>query len=235
MKIKYTLLLLSVFLFLGCQHTKQPIDGFTVKGDINGLGNSKILIIKFVDNGMELDSIFPENDSFTYSGKVKEPYFIQMLVSTSDSTTNKLTEFMIENSEISVTGNTVDYDSVKVSGSKSDRILKEYFKEDESLNARWNELKLEYDQAVASNDSVQRKTLAKELNKIFKVDRVGLLKKYVADHANTTVGALIPAFCTIEDALTTEDYREIYNMLSDSIKISGYGQNILEKFSAESE
>ena len=235
MKIKYILLLLLSSLVLSCQKTTPPADGFIVNGDINGLGNSKILLIKFVNDGMEIDSIFPKNDSFTYTGKVKEPYFIQMLVKTSDSVSKKLTEFMIENSEISIRGNTPEYDSVKVSGSKSDRILKEYFKEDELLSAKWNELKIEYDQAVERRDSIERKDLAKKLNTIFKVDRVNLLKKYVADNANSTVGALIPAFCTIEDALTTEDYQEIYTMLSDSIKISDYGKNILEKAAAEPE
>jgi hypothetical protein len=141
---------------------------------------------------------------------------------------------MLENSEIRISGNSIEYDSVMVSGSNSDKVLKEYFSEDELLIKKWDELKTEYDQAVASNDTLQRKVLARELNKIYKVDRVNLLKSYVKDHSNSTVGALIPAFCTIEDALTQEDYKEIYNFLSDSIKVSDYGKNILERSLSES-
>ena len=61
-----------------------------------------------------------------YSGKVKEPYFVQFLIKEGESTSGKLTEFMIENSEILVEGNSTAYDSVRVSGSQSDKILKEY-------------------------------------------------------------------------------------------------------------
>jgi hypothetical protein len=224
-------LLFSITLILGCKTTEQPEDGFLLSGDINGLGNSKITVIKFVNNGIELDSIFPENNSFIYTGKVNEPYFIQLMVQSSDSTSSKLTEFMIENSEIKISGNSTDYESVKVSGSKSDQVLKAYFEEDGLLSARWDTLKTEYDKAVESNDALQRKALAKELNKIFTVDRVALLKEYVTNHSNSTVGALLPAFCTIEDALKPKDYQEIYHMLSDNIKATGYGQSILEKAS----
>lgn len=47
------------------------------------------------------------------------------------------------------------------------------------------------------------------MNKIAKVDKVELLKKYVKDNNDNIIGALIPNFCTIDDLLTEEDYSEI--------------------------
>lgn len=224
-----------ILLIFGCQNQKEKLDGFLINGNVKNLNNSELLVLKFVNGGIELDSISVTNDEFQYSGKVKEPYFIQILIRDGKETKGKLTEFMIENSEITITGNSIEYDSVVVSGSNSDKILKEYLKKDEVLSSKWNDLKLEYDKYVELGDTTNRKAIAKKLNYILNEERVGLLKKYVSDYSNTTVGALLPSFCTIENALTKEDYKALYESLSEEIKKSDYGMGILEKSKEQNE
>lgn len=224
-----------LLVFFSCQQRGDALDGFEVKGEVAGPGDSELLILKFVNGGLELDTLRAEGGAFTYMGEVKEPYLVQLMVKQGDTNTIKLTEFMLENSRISVSGNAVAYDSVRVSGSESDRVLKAYFKEDDALMEQWNGLKLEYDQAVQAGDTTARKKLARQLNKILQEDRVGLLKEYVSEHSNTTVGALLPAFCTIEDILTPEDYSELYEALSDSIKVTDYGKNLKERAQVEAD
>jgi hypothetical protein len=204
---KITLLILASLL-IGCQSQAQKLDGFIIKGNVKNLNNSELLVLKFMNGGIEGDSISVVNNKFEYTGKVKEPYFVQLLIKD---------------------GNTTEYDSVKVSGSKSDKILKEYFEKDQTLDTKWNELKLKYDKYVESNDTINRKKVGKELNYILQVERIGLLKKYVYDNSNSTVGALLPNFCTIKNALTKENYKELYDSLSEEIKTSDYGQGLLEK------
>jgi hypothetical protein len=131
-------LLILISSLIGCQNQKKKLDGFLIKGNVNNLNNSELLILKFENGGMEVDSISAVKNKFEYSGKVKEPCFVQLLIKDGDSTKGKLTEFMIENSEIIIEGNSIEYDSVKVSGSKSDKILKEYFSEDQILSSKWN-------------------------------------------------------------------------------------------------
>ena len=235
MKIKSLLLVLLIAIGISCQQKNIKSDGFEIKGEVKGLDNSKLIVIKFVDGGIELDSIKANDDSFEYSGSVKEPYFVQLMFQKGDSTTGKLTEFMLENSQISINGNAAVYDSVTVSGSKSDEILKAYFKEDDKLSTQWDRLKEQYDLAVEAGDTIRRKELAGKLNTIFQVDRVQLLKKYVADNATSTVGALLPAFCTIQDALTPSDYQEIYETLDEEIKVTDYGKNIGKMAAKEQE
>ena len=230
----FTTLILILVIF-GCQKQTEKLDGFLVKGNVKNLNNSELLVLKFVNGGIELDSISATNDEFEYTGKVKEPYFIQILIRDKKETKGKLTEFMIENSEITITGNSTEYDSVMVSGSNSDKILKEYLKKDEILSSKWDDLKIEYDKYVELGDTTNRKEIAKKLNYILKEERVGLLKKYVLDYSNTTVGALLPSFCTIENALTKEDYKEFYESLSEEIKKSDYGMGILEKSKEQNE
>jgi hypothetical protein len=225
---KITLLILASLL-IGCQSQAQKLDGFIIKGNVKNLNNSELLVLKFMNGGIEGDSISVVNNKFEYTGKVKEPYFVQLLIKDGNTTKGKLTEFMIENSKIIIEGNSTEYDSVKVSGSKSDKILKEYFEKDQTLDTKWNELKLKYDKYVESNDTINRKKVGKELNYILQVERIGLLKKYVYDNSNSTVGALLPNFCTIKNALTKENYKELYDSLSEEIKTSDYGQGLLEK------
>jgi uncharacterized protein DUF4369 len=203
-----------------------------VKGNIGGLNDSKIMVLRFIGNSFEVDSISPENNQFEYTGKVEEPYFVQFLIKNEESST-KLCEFMLENSEINITGNSIDFDSVKVSGSESDKILKDYFSEDKLLDEKWDDLKLKYDQYVESDDTLNRKSSAKKLNHIIQVERVELVKKYVREYSNKKTGALIPSFCSIEDKLTKEDYTEIYNYLTPEIQQTGYGKRILEKITGE--
>ena len=64
-------------------------------------------------------------------------------------------------------------------------------------------------------------------------ERVGLLREYVLNNSDSTVGALLPSFCTIESALTKEDYAEFYDSLSEEVKESGYGQELLERSKEE--
>ena len=230
----FTTVILTLLLF-GCNSKQEPLDGFIIKGHVKQLNNSELLILKFINGGIEIDSISTTNNKFQYSGKVKEPYFVQLLIKDGNETSGKLTEFMLENSEISITGNAPVYDSVSVSGSYADKILKAYLEQDQQLSAKWDSLKVDYDAYVATGDTINRKKVAKQLNHILKVDRVELLKKYVSEHANTTVGALLPSFCTIETALTTEDYQELYESLSEDIKTSDYGKSLLEKFKAQNQ
>lgn len=224
------ILLLFLITVLGCQKQEKKIAGFKISGNVKNLNNNDLLVLKFVNDGIELDSISVLNNEFEYSGSVKEPYFVQLLIKDGNSTKGKLTEFMIENSEIIIEGNAVDYDSIQVSGSKSDQILKHYFKKDAVLSSQWDVLKIEYDEYVAINDSINKKLISEKLNSILKIDRVSLLKKYVKNNSQNIVGALLPIFCSLENVLTEKDYQEMYDTLSQKIKETDYGNSLLEKF-----
>jgi hypothetical protein len=123
-------LLILASLLIGYQNQAQKLDGFIIKGNVKNLNNSKLLVLKFMNGGIEGDSISVVNNKFEYTGKVKEPYFAQLLIKDGKTTKGKLTEFMIENTEIIIEGNSIEYYIVKVSGSKSDTILKEYLEKD---------------------------------------------------------------------------------------------------------
>ena len=223
------LIIILIFLF-SCN--KSFHDRFIVKGNIRGLDDRNITVLRFIGDSFEVDSISPKNGQFEYTGKVEEPYFVQFLIKNGENST-KLCEFMLENSEIKITGSSIDFDSVKVTGSESDKILNEYFADDKLLDQKWDQLKLKYDKYVESGDSINRKSVAKKLNHIIQIEKVELVKNYVRKYGNTKSGALIPSFCTVQDNLTKEDYSEIYGYLNPEIQQTDYGRRILEKINSD--
>ncbi len=222
-KLLYLIYLLPAWL----QAQTPTQEGFVVQGNIKGLGNSQITVIKIIGDDFDIDHITSHNDRFTYRGQVEEPYFVQLLLK-KDSVSRKLCEFMLENSQITITGSATAYDSVQVSGSKSNEVLKKYFAEDNLLDAKWDRLKLEYDKYTEAGDTLNRKRVARQLNHILQVEKVALLKRYVKQYNDQIVGALLPNFCTLKDVLTSADYAEMYEMLTPAIQQSGYGQSIRE-------
>jgi hypothetical protein len=128
---------------------------------------------------MVFNSVQAENNKFSFTGEIGEPYFVQILIKEGSSTSGKLTEFMLEASNIFIKGTEPKYEKVTVEGSRSDAVLKAYFVEDNVLTSRWDSLKVFYDKAVELNDSTARKHYAQKLNHITQVDRVELLRDYV--------------------------------------------------------
>ena len=228
MRAKFILILCAVWMIQACTQSKKE-QGFSVVGNIENLGTTDLVIYKFVNGEIALDTITTKDNKFQYLGKVKEPYFVQVMMK-KEGEVKKLTEFMLENSDIQITGNDTDYDVVEVKGSTSDGILKQYLADDDKLNNQWDDLKKDYDHYVTINDTINRKKTAKKLNQILMVDRVDLLKKYVHDYADTTTGALLPNFCTIEKYIKEEDYKELYESLTPNIQQTDYGKQLLSKW-----
>ncbi|MEN2281476.1 DUF4369 domain-containing protein [Algoriphagus sp. SE2] len=193
--------------------------GYEIFGKVSGLGDTSLLVLHFNGNEYpELDTILTQNDQFHFSGSVKAPYFIQLLRYTSEGQTKKLTEFILENSAITISGSSLDYEDIQVSGSESDLILKEYLEKDGELKSRL----LSHSEEKSIVD--QSPTAANRL-----APRVQLLKEYVRKYSDTVVGSLLPNFCHIENELSQSDYDEIYTSLGDEAQNSYYGQLIKEK------
>lgn len=211
-------------LFIPCLGWAQT---YVIQGDIPELSADTLVILKIRD-GYEVDKIPVVDGRFEYQDSIAEPYFVQLLIVDpgTNETSGKLTEFMVEAGTIYVEGEDADYEQVRVRGSESDRVLKAYFAEDEVLSERWNSLKLEYDEYQAAGDTLARKQAARTLNSITFDERIPLLKQYVKRYRDQVIGALIPNFCTLQEVLKPEDYREMYEMLTPEMQQTAYGQSI---------
>lgn len=202
--------------------------GFNIVGEVNGLDSPALLFLMQQD-GIVFEKVVVNNGNFSFEGEVDEPYFVQILMLESENgfnTTGKLTEFLVENSEIRIEGTSPAFEDVNVYGSESDLVLKEYLGKDNHLSKKWHRIKTDYDQAVENEESEIVQELRNTLKNLT-AERVMLLKSYVNQYNSSIIGALIPNFCLLENVLTRDDYREMYDLLSPKMQETRYGSSIL--------
>lgn len=204
---------------------------YELLGKIEGLKVDSLLIMKSRGDNIEFALVKVVNESFYYKDTITEPYFIQILKISRETkdAQGKLAEFMVEPGKIKITGQNDYFKSIQIKGSKSDIILKSYLIEDNLLSDKWHSLKETYDTYKLKGDTLSAKKLAQQLNDITLKERVLLLKSYVTRYRDNIVGALIPNFCTLQEVLKREDYLEMFNLLTDEIKNTKYGQSISKK------
>jgi hypothetical protein len=205
--------------------------GYTIAGDIKGLKNKKLLLIKIVDGNFLGEEVSVTDGKFFFSGTADEPFFAQLLRiknGTKTETEGKLTELIIENSNITLSGKSPKYDDVKISGSVADSVLKIYLAEDHLLDNKWDKLKARL-KLISKTQKRERDSLIKVMNFVLLNEKIPLLKHYVKENSNSIVGALIPNFCTMTKLLKKEDYREMYDMLTPEIQKTALAKSILSK------
>ena len=213
-------------------------NSFEIHGDIKGLDNEKVLFLKILGESFETEIVEVHNGKFSIKGELDEPYFVQIMPiknGTENEAVGKLAEFILEASKIYVVGCSKAYEDVKVYGSEADKVLKAYFMEDELLTDRFLLLQAQRKTYEEKGALEKAAVIKKEMYQIAKVDRIALLKSYVKDHKNTIIGALLPNFCTMDNVLSNEDYREIYNTLSPANQKTAFGQSILIQAEEEKE
>lgn len=76
--LKFSVILLLMATSIACQQeVKVPTDSFTVSGTIKGLDTEYMSYgYRNAEGKRVFDSVFVENESFTYTGKISEPSFI---------------------------------------------------------------------------------------------------------------------------------------------------------------
>lgn len=184
-----------------CQvYSQAPSSSYKIVGYIEGMPNQE-LYLDYYDKGIKYrHPTFSNDGNFQFTGRVSEPVFANI----HHKDGNGEIELFLDNSVWSVSGTYQQYNDAAVSGSAIDAQWKQYFKEDQQLVKS---------ASIKGDPAVVQK-------------RKELLKKYVRDLHSSYAGALIPNFCTIERSLTSADWVEIYDLLSEEMKDTYYGKKI---------
>ena len=195
----------------------------TLKGNIKGLPNDSVQIIRFTDE-VELTYIPVTNESFVYTHPTSNPTFIQVF-----SHWRKLADVFLVPGITYMTGTAPRFDSVKISGSRPDSIMRSYLDEDEILLTKAWALRESFDSLRDFRRYLEANQVMWELRMVARYERIQLLKKYVSDNRSEIVGALLPNFCILQDELSKFDFLQMYQMLSPEIQQSTYGQSVLQR------
>ncbi len=225
--------LLSGLFFLLSASGLQAQGKYTVYGDVRGLDNERLMVLSFVGDKLTMDIVPVTNNQFQFSGELEAPRWVQLLLLKDGSdteTTGKLTEFILEASDIYVVGCSKEFKDVKVYGSKMDKVIKAYLREDRELADKSTRLYEQMQQYLSQADSVNAQKLKADILKVIYEERIPLLKSYVRENSNSMIGATLPVFCTLGKKLRKEDYEEMYNSLSEEIRNSKFGENLKSVF-----
>ncbi len=108
-------ILCGIALAMGCtSRTMNP--GYKIIGNIYGLGNSKVLLYKYINETWSVvDSAESKNGSFMFFGRVEAPEMYKVEI----SDTLPAISIFIENDEINLVAKVDDLRNYKVAGSKS--------------------------------------------------------------------------------------------------------------------
>lgn len=215
-----------LLLFLSAFTIPTQAQTFHIKGNIQQFDVDSIQIVKIKDS-YYIDKIPVHEGQFFYEDSLTEPFFIQILwLEPESKTAKKLAEFIVEEGTIYVEGPEPVFETITVRGSRADQILKEYLSADAKLTEQWDSIYQEYQVFKAAGDTISRKAAAARLNHITFQQRIPLLKEYVQANHDNIVGALIPNFCSLEQVLKEKDYLDMYNLLTESVQATAYGQSL---------
>lgn len=152
--------------------------GFTIKGEIKGAGNCKVVFTRItMDNNMFQDTVTVKNGKFTYSGKVEFPTIYTAMLNECKVLGDRYYTFAfyVENSKINVTGEIESSKSISIKGSAANDESIAIKKTIESEAANYRKLRVASSEAFKANDKVKEEEIGKEMTEVLKTIKKKLL------------------------------------------------------------
>lgn len=244
---KITISAISCLLMASCSN---PTDTYTVNGNISGLpdGTELYLLLRSHVNSDTVGTAVVNGGKFTFEGQAPEPRLVTLAVKDSYGSYS----FMLENSQIELTGNVAEstadngtksysFDEVVTAGSPATDMLHLKNAARERLDsafmahydkytplmsqiqeARASENKSLYDSLAASDEY---KAMAEEEGNLFKsLDKT--FSETVVANKDSFWGPLLMIYQT---SYLSAGQREMYDSLSDEAKNSYYGKEVYQE------
>ncbi|MCY1636557.1 DUF4369 domain-containing protein [Marinifilum sp. D737] len=151
--------LLMIGILVGCGPKKQEESKFSLTGKIEGVSNSKAILISHFETGAVQDTVEVKEGTFTFKGNYEEPTHAYLSV----EGVNNLLSLYVENGNMLVTGTAKDFRNSKVTGGKTQEDIDRYKSLKLDLSKSYQPLVNEY---YNKNTTKKRKEeVEKELEK----------------------------------------------------------------------
>lgn len=181
-KLFYLLALMT--LVVSCSQTP----GFLVDGNIKGWQDGSVALKKRIGNDwITVDSTQMKKGKFTLSGTVDVPGMYYIIPSTG---LQNAIPFFLENSNITVSGNSKSPQDVVVHGSATQDEYRNFYDRVDSIYQRMQGDYQTYAKAKAANDTTQITKIERELNDLYKI-QTDIQKAFVLDNPNSFVAPYI--------------------------------------------
>ncbi len=244
MKDSFYLFYIILFIVLSSCNIKDR-DKFIVIGEIDGLPDSTILVLKNVDDDAVLDTAIVKNNRFTFSGRVMRS-MIEVVIRNGDTNWWKSFDrrnyyykyFYLNNSQIFIKGKINDFYYASVTGGpKINEELMEYLYFKKPLHALMDSLSIiSWDYKKNNNSKLPDMIRISKQKAVIKGYKLDLL--FIHEHPEFELSAsLLFHYARNRNLLiykiSDERIMKLYDRLSPKWKKSHYGKEIINELKNE--
>jgi len=180
--------LIYLFALVAIAVSCSSTPGFMVDGNIKGWTEGPITLKKRIGGDwITVDSTQMKKGKFVFSGMVDVPgmYYVIPPSGRSDAI-----PFFLENSNITISGNSADPKDVLVKGSAAQDEFRDFYARVDSISDQMQSYYEKYAKARSENDTTQTSEIERELNDLYKV-QTDIQKAFVLDNPNSFVSPYI--------------------------------------------
>ncbi len=204
-------------LLLSCTESQkdESSNKYILKGTVSGFENNTWIYL--ARDGQEIDSAQIMDSTFEFEGDIVHPQDYELYVKTSQN----FAPIWLEQGIINFNAKNGEFRNAEITGSKTqteqerlNAIVKKYRSKRDSLSAA--SVNPEY------NDSIRN--MAKDSLQVIYANHLELEQEFIRNHPNSFVSAFLVDFYAVSLGKTTT--QKLFDILSESIKTSNFGQNI---------
>jgi len=213
-------LLLFICLLAGLEGMCQ---GYHITGKLAGAEDKKVYLNSRKEDKIVKDSVQSADGSFSFSGTVDEPYIYTITV---EGAKGGMPLFL-ENSNITVTGDTKEFAKVVVTGSKEHDVYMAMDKLRRGGSVTQEDVKI-YQDLKKNNDTVAMKKMDEDFNK--KGDAMLVeMKKFIGEHKDSYVSVYALNMFS-NGGIKAEEANTLLNNLSADVQNSFPASQMKKRF-----
>lgn len=196
----------------------QAQKGYSISLDLKGFKDSTKFYLLDLDLGKYTDSIMIINGKGKFTGYVKEP--VGCRIHTVD---NKYLIIVLDNSNISVTGNYKDFEYCAISGSELNKVWTKSRDYQKNSQIQRDSLMQKYMQIMGTNPELE-KEIGQKVNQI---------DKDITEYRLSLIKSEKPSYFTIKELyflrndLTVDSLKQLFDLFPPSLQKTKYGEIIL--------
>jgi peroxiredoxin len=219
MKNSIIILLTGIVMF-SCSTTPE---GFTLNGNLRGEvpDGTQVFLKKIGDNNqpIEVDTAITANGDFTFTGKSDIPELHYLFVEQLPG----YTAIILENGEIQFNAQRDSMGFADISGTFQNDTFADYMEQSRKISMQAQSIQKDM-QAASGEAALALQDEMKELQEEYKTFELD----YVKTHPKALISALVLDRAVATKAVGLDEVEEIYNTLSEEIKNSKPGKQIIE-------
>lgn len=221
MNKKQLLLAISTLAFGFITQQVSAQTGYTVTGNISNYEEPFIYLARPVADSFRIDSAAIINGKFTFKGSIGEPSRASLM----NKERSKGYSIYLENSNIHVNGNFDSSNSIKITGSATQKDADDLSAATAVIGQKEEALYTKYQQAQQDNDTAQQKKYEAQFDSLDKAN-TALTKQFVKDHPNSFLNlSLLP---TLAYSMEYPELNTLFSALGDKVKNSTKGKKFAE-------